>query len=76
MATAATIRELSKRLERDVERHGCACVNCPMCADLEECIAVAPARAAAARLPVQAADVPEAPEDSLYAVFGGFPSVY
>lgn len=69
MATAVTHRALSARLERDVERHGCGQLACDICADREECVAVAPARPAVRREAVRAAEVP-AHEESLVAVFG------
>ena len=44
MATAASLRDIARRLESEVERHGCDRLACDLCQDIEEALAPQPER--------------------------------
>ena len=44
MATAASLRDIARRLESEVERHGCDRLACDLCHDVEEALAPQPER--------------------------------
>jgi hypothetical protein len=44
MATASSIADIARRLESEVERHGCDRLACDLCQDVEEALAPQPER--------------------------------
>ena len=44
MATAATLRDIARRLESEVASHGCVSLACDLCQDVEDALAPQPER--------------------------------